>query len=333
MRRCKAYRRGACRGNKSHYCAGVHGHRGKHHCGCGVRFENYVHCRAGINLGRRGVPDEVVAAMHADYMRGMSLNAVGRKYDRHRASVRSLFKKRGYTVKPPTMKMPKHISPTGQFLPAPPLTTKEIKALIAKATKLTIPDELKVEWRKWSLERRADFIRRVKAKLGIAGMPKTPHSANVEPFDYGSERAWEICRKLNAGLGSRQWVVKMNLISEGMIWNGRLFFFCGADTGYCVGPWRPETGRPELHRVIYAHHHGVTLTPDDRIRFADGNPNNFDPANLVRMTANDVCRENQAAALAKKSRAITAVLLNRAQSKETTHDRNDTFTQLRRRQR
>ena len=60
------------------------------------------------------------------------------------------------------------------------------------------------------------------------------------------------------------------------------------------------------------------------LRFADGNTNNFDPANLVLATRNDVARENHAKGNTNKQRAITAILLGRVQNPKT----NDHLQQL-----
>jgi hypothetical protein len=182
---------------------------------------------------------------------------------------------------------------------------------------------LKFEWRRWSLERRGWFIARLRKKLGIAGAPTTPLSDNVEAFDYAHPRAHAIARKMNAGRNSRIACALIHINSQGLIYKGSLYFWAadggGGRTGaYYIGPWRPGTGRPSLHHVIWQETHGP-VPKGHVIRFVDGNLNNLDPANFALATRNDVARENQAAALARKSREITAILLNRHQTKDDSH--------------
>ena len=120
---------------------------------------------------------------------------------------------------------------------------------------------------------------------------------------------------MNAGRSSRTAAVAIRIGSQGVIYEGRLYFWsksCGP--AYFIGPWRPGTGRPPLHHVIWEQHNGP-VPAGHTVRHIDGNRNNLDPANLYLATKNDVCRENQSVALLKKSRALTALILNRSQNK------------------
>lgn len=187
---------------------------------------------------------------------------------------------------------------------------------IATATRVRVPPALKVEWRQWSLARRGEFIARIRAKLASPkDRPAFPFSANVEPFDYASEKAHAIAAQMNAGCDSRSARMKIKVCSQGVIWRGKLWFWVH-DNGYCQGPYTREHGRPVLHHVIWKETHASTVPPSHVIRFADGNPNNHAPENLVLAHRNDLARENQAAALARKSRETTALLLDLAQNKQ-----------------
>lgn len=187
-----------------------------------------------------------------------------------------------------------------------------------------MPAELKLEWRTWSLERRGWFITKLRAKLARLGDRRDlPFSSNVELFDYASPRAHEIAQRVNAGTDSRSARVKIDICSQGVIWRDRLWFW-SHKVGYQSGPWTPENGRPVLHKAIWEETHGRKVPRHHVIRFIDGNPNNLAPENLHLATRNDIARENQAAALLRKSRERTAILLNRHQTGNR-HDLSDSL--------
>lgn len=260
------------------------------------------------------VAEELVQRMHADYMKPMSLAATARLHGRCCKSLRELFERRGYALRPYAPKVQR--LPNGCFPAALPLTSEEIDELIASAKKLAIPAILRREWRSWPMDRRADFIARVRRKLNSAkDRPTTPFSSNVEPFEYASARAREIAAKLNQGLDSRHAAVKIDLCSQGVIWNERLWFWSDK-VGYVMGPWSPENGRPALHHVIWEKHNRRKIPAGHVVRFKDGNRNNHAPENLILASRNELCRENQSAALTKKSRQLTSLLLNRNQGKK-----------------
>lgn len=277
-------------------------------------------------LKQRARLDVLVQQMHAEYLAGASLAELGRRSGRSHSSVRELFVVRGLPVRPCA---PTPFDPiTGRKLAAIPLTETQIEALIGKALKIAVPLELKLEWRKWPLTRRADFIARLRARLHSPDdAPLGPYSSNVEPFDYGSPRAWEILTEANRGLSSRFWKVKFDVKSQGVIFRDRLWFW-SRKTGYQSGPWTPEHGRPVLHHLLWEEENGRPVPPASVIRFADGNPNNFTPSNLILVTRNALARENQASALFRKSRAMTALLLQRNQEKTTGHENTDTIQLL-----
>jgi hypothetical protein len=274
----------------------------------------FAAARAKSVAVKRARLDPEIYRMHADYTKGMSLAAVGRKYGRHRGSVRELFESRGLAIRPPVMKIPPKYA-NGQIIPAKLITEKELTALIAREPKLRVPVELKLEWRKWSWERRGKFIARLRAKLNSPNdRPKTPFSSNVEPFDYSSARAQSICAQMNKGTDSRNARIKLDICSQGVIYDGKLWFWCRSKRiGYQMGPWTPGEGRPCLHRVLWEKANGRKLRADEVVRFIDGNWNNLVPENLTIATRNDLARENQAAGLTRKSREVVDVLLRRSQ--------------------
>lgn len=265
--------------------------------------------------GRKRIQDSFIAEMHADYELPMSLAAVARKYNRDRRALHELFQRRGFALRPCDNGGAKDPE-TGQFIPYTPKTAAEINAIVARMTKPAIPAELRLEWRKWSIAKRGDFISRIRSRvLSDKDRPTTSFSSNVEPFDYATPRARAIAEKANKGLGSRHAVVKIDLCSQGVIYRDRLWFW-SPKTGYQIGPWTPGEGRPVLHHVIWEKTHGRKVARGCVVRFADGNPNNFEPANLTLATRNEVARENQAAALLRKSREVTSLLLKRSRGKQ-----------------
>lgn len=283
--------------------------------------------QAGVRMNESGsgvrIPDEKVAAMHADYMTGMKLVEVARKHGRTGRAISEIFRRRGLPVR--EYHGPQCHKADGTFEAAPPLTEAEIQAMIDEATDIAIPPGLRLEWRKWSLERRADFVARLRARLGQPLPDPALFSANVEFFAYGWPRAHALMDRINEVTDSRTFRVKINLKSWGVIYDD-LLWTRSPRVGFVQGPWLPDGGRPVLHQVIFRKHHGP-IPAGHVIRHADGNPFNLEPGNLVLATRNDLARENQAKALFRKSRERTALIFNRSQQD---HDPHDTFERLRR---
>lgn len=272
-----------------------------------------------ISAKRRARIDAIAHKMAEAYERlGQSLSAVAREFHTDKGTVKYALQRNGHPVR-----VVKSVQRQANGSPVrySPKTKAEIAALVSRATRLVVPPELKFEWRRWSLAQRGRFIAALRAKLQLPNeRPVTPFSANVEPFDYASAKAHDIARILNVGRDSRTARVLIHICSQGVIYQGRLYFWskhCGP--AYFIGPWRPGTGRPPLHHVIYEQEHGP-VPAGHCVRHADGNRNNFAPSNLVLATKNDVCRENQAVALLKKSRRITTLLLDRSQKKHAPHE-------------
>lgn len=247
-------------------------------------------------------PDELVKKMHDDHVNGMLLKDLERKYKKGDSAIRNAFVDRGYPVI--------NRGNSGCFQKTLVRKTKrELIELAGRQKRVCRPFEITWEWREWSMKKRMWFIRLIRNRLGDH-MPDMPFSSNVKPFDYGTPEARNIVKLLNAGLDSRHAVAALPPGSQGLIWDGKLWFWsekCGYQQG-CR--WDPVRGRPLLHRVIWEQRHGP-LPDDGVVRFLDGNPNNHDPDNLGMFTRNDLCRENQAEHLTKTSRERTDALLRR----------------------
>lgn len=269
------------------------------------------------------VPDEAVHQMHREYIdENLSMAELARRYNRSRRSISELFHRRGLPTRFDRRASAAHL-PNGCFAPYTPLTSDQIDNLIAQSTRIVVPPQLKLEWRHWSMDRRGDFITRIRTKLNSPNdRPTTPFSDNVEPFDYTSPRALQIAKELNAGTNSQTARIKINPSSQGVIWNNRLWFW-SHKVGYVSGPWTPEHGRPALHQTIWRSHHNRDIPPRHVISFADGNPNNLAPENLTLRTRDQLCRSNQAASLLRKSREQTSLIL-----KLTTNPKNDSSRTL-----
>lgn len=269
---------------------------------------------ARVAKTRRAHLDGVVAQMHAEYEAGATLNGLARKYGGTRGRIAGLFQVRGLAIRPYETTAA-HDPRTGQILPGKVHTWAEVEEIVSKETRLRVPPELKREWRKWPMEKRGQYIALVRERLQLPSRPSGPFSENVTPFDYTTAAAREIMDRKNAGLNSRDAVCKIDVCSQGVIYDGELWFW-SAKAGYQLGVrWTPEHGRPSLHHVIWEEENGPV--PDGFVvRMKDGNPNNLTTLNMWLASRDTVCRENQATALMKKSREQTAVLLSRNQRKE-----------------
>lgn len=240
------------------------------------------------------IPKQQIEAMWRDYEGGMSLSAVGRKNGRDHQSVRDLFRRRGLPVRP--NKTANHCQRVGgRFVPAPMPSAAEIDAMIRQLKRVMIPPGLKSHWRHMTFAERAKLVRKMRRRLASpVDRPRKPFSRNVEPFDYTTPRAWEIAAKANAGLNSQSWRVKIKLASQGVIYQGQLWFWTSEGPhqgGYYLGPWRPETGRPGLHRVIWEERHGA-VPEGMTVTLKDGNHNNLDPRNLVLRSREECALQN-----------------------------------------
>lgn len=259
----------------------------------------------------RRIPMDLISAMHAEYLAGATFAELERKHKRSKSTVRDLFVSRGLYVRPPAPNAWRKHRADGSWERKDPATDEEITAAIKAATKLVIPESLKLDWRHWDLARRGEFIRRLKAHLNHPrSTPSGPYSSNVQPFDYTSPAAWAMLTAANSGRGSRSWALKMDIGSEGVIYEGRLWFWNQKMNGY-MSRNHPDGGTYwlALHRHIYTTKVGPIPT-DMTVRFRDRNQNNFLPSNLYLCPKQEVCRENQHRALNRKSAERAAAILN-----------------------
>ncbi len=250
----------------------------------------------------------LLGRMHRDHLGGMKLVDLGRKYGYRDGNIAAAFRRARLKV---------IVDPrAGCFQRTLKRKTKwEIRRLAKTMTRVIVHPEIKTEWREWSWEKRRWWIDLVRSHLGPEhSRPAGPFSANVEPFDYTTKNARRVIAASNEGKSS--WVAgcKIKVGSQGVIWDGRLWFW-SAKAGYVEGvSWTPEHGRPMLHQVIWERAHGTPVPLGHVVRHIDGNPNNLAPANLVLASRNAVARENQAEALQRKSRLKTQALLGLSQA-------------------
>ena len=264
--------------------------------------------------GRRKKLDRLAAEMHAFYSRGKSLAQTGRAFGRGPTAVREMFLCRGMPLRPTPFRLPPRDPRTGHPLRQRQLSAAEIEQLIAATPRLRVPDVIRVEWRVWSLERRGDFIRRLRARLGGRNeRPSGAFSANVTPFDYGTAAAHAIVKAMNAGLDSRAARCKLDICTQGVIYRGTLWFWCHRSGAY-VSSVGGRGERVPLHHAIWSEHHGREVPRGHVLSFIDGNRNNLTAENMALRTRNDLVRANQAHALTKQSRARVELLFARSRS-------------------
>ncbi len=149
--------------------------------------------------------------------------------------------------------------------------------MIDSLTRLMIPHALAREWRQWTMDRRAFFLQQVRQKFP-SDRPATPVVDQRRGILSITRRprAWEIVERDNIGLNSQLCPDKLKLSSEGVIYNDKLWYWCGAKCGgYFAGPYKPGVGRPSLHHVIWEETHGRKVPAACTVIFLDGNPNNF----------------------------------------------------------
>lgn len=284
------------------------------------------------NYGVGGVPRAMVDEMWADFQRLGTLAAVGRRHGRSARGVAFLLAKHGLrAMGPATRRVVREKDGLNRFLPYADPTDAEILAKVATLRRVMIPPGLQAYWRRWPEAKRrwlvAAMHARVDALRPADAPPAGPPSANVEPFDYFSPRARAIAAAENGDRPSRHTRAKLKLAARGLIWQGRLFYWVRC-TGYMTG----AVPRESLHHAVWESVHGP-LPASRVIYFRDGNPNNHDPANLGVKTRNELARENQAAALLRRSRLKTAALLTRFERNNqpggTPHEHHELDGQIR----
>jgi hypothetical protein len=248
---------------------------------------------------------------HKEYREGAIIDTLAAK---HRLSTKTIslkFRELGLKVRT-----------AQEYLGLPKLTARQIDALVRKAGRVHVPARLKREWRGWPMERRRDFILRIRAKLNSPkDQATTPFSANVERFDYWSENARTIVQRMNAGRNSRNKVIALKPGSQGVIWTPaggepQIFFWVsnlpksagGIYQKGAGGTYRTAADRPLLHHLIWKEHHEREIPAGHVIRFRDGNVNNLDPENLDLQWRGDEAMENSAKHPGKRADLARAAL-------------------------
>jgi hypothetical protein len=260
---------------------------------------------------------EFVEAVHRDYVAGMTLAAAGRKYGHDRRTLRDCFARFGLKIRPLHYEIIR--GRHGQIAPVKPKTDREINELVAKAPRMAVPGPLRVEWRHWSMSRRMWLIGKLRNRFPST-RPKGAYSSNVVPFDYGTPAPREIMESMNEGTNSRTKRCQLRPISEGVIFEGRLWFWVSQHKnrgnmqgdGYFIGTWKPGRGRPCLHHELWERTHGRKVPEGYTVVHADGNKNNLEPSNLVLRSRADCARQNIVIWRMKRSREQTAALLKLA---------------------
>ncbi len=199
----------------------------------------------------------------------------------------------------------------GRFAAYTPATAEEIEQAIQSCTKLRIPDALRNDWRDWTLAQKADVVARMKAVIGWRDpRPQGEFSDGVTPWEFGTPAAHEIADLANTGKPSQQHIFQIRLRAVGVIFEGQLYHWNTGTGAYECSRALHGDQQLSLHRMIWERHYGP-VSSGQVVRHIDGNKNNFDISNLTLMDRNAVARENQAAHLLRKGRAMTDALLRR----------------------
>ena len=259
---------------------------GKKPCGC--LFGSCLKCAKTTNA--LILKPKLITAMWADYSDGMSLTGVAKKYGKHRKSLNQVFGRRGLKLRPV-----KTVPRLGFGVRIPDPAHCEIKAMIAQLKHLAVPAPMKQVWKRWSFPQRQAFIKKLRIKFPST-MPTGKFSANVTPFKYGDAHVHAIADKLNVGRTSQTKVVSLKPGSEGVIYQGVIFFWTTSTGPNSSGPtgyqaWR-FPNRKSLHRVIWEQTHGRPVPEKFTVIHSDGNKNNFTSANLKLRSKADCARQN-----------------------------------------
>lgn len=291
---------------------------------CGCLFGSCLKCATPAN--RLHWSAEEVAAMYTDYQRPMSLADVARLHNLDRRSLAEVFHRRGLALRPANP-APKF----GRFKQAPRATDAQIVKMISGLDRVKVPAALKHEWRSWPMPKRMKFLQRVRAHLKPKNdRPTTPFSGNVTPWEYGTPAAMEIARRMNAGRNSQTKVISIRASCQGVIWDGRLWFWTarfsdGDSTGYLSGS-HSRGKRLLLHHEIWKWHNQREIPPKHTVIFKDGNKNNLAPENLGLRSMADCALQNSVhnrlkadpnnrALLRAKARVVAAAQASRARSR------------------
>lgn len=270
---------------------------------CGCIAGCCLKCRPRVHKGYYTLTE--VRRFWRAYQTGLSAAAVERRFGLPIKGLKHILERRGFHVRPPKV-VPK--LGFGVRLPEP--TAAEVQAAIRKLKFVHVPPELKQHWKRGSMAWRRRLLRKIRAHLRpLTARPEKPFSENVTPWEYGTPAAMAIARRMNAGRDSQHALVSIRASSQGVIWEGQLWFWTAKQDGT---PYGYQGGHPRrlLHRVIYERAYGP-IPAQHIVSHRDGNFNNLAPENLqLRSMAQNAIRNKQAG-LAIKGEAGARVLLAR----------------------
>ncbi len=172
--------------------------------------------------------------------------------------------------------------------------------------------------------------------------PTSPLSANVKSFRFGDRLHRQVANRLNVRGHSRNARVKTHRDSRGVIWKGLPFYWSskGHYRGGSHGQRRP------LQWLVWEDATGQTIPRGHVVVFLDGNKHNFEPANLALRTKREIGvtnartghkkltqeRRSEIAGRrwARRSRALTSLLLDKFNQKDAHHENTLLLTRTRR---
>ena len=268
-----------------------------------TRFQIRQAAEAGRSCAARygKLPAAVIRSLHAEYSKGASLRSLAASIQRSDRALAGLFRRLNLEVR----SSPHSAIRTRRdgALPCRPLRSfQEIVAIADSFTSISVPAYLKRDWQALSLAQRGRILRRIRRRLKSPNdRPSGKFSANVIPFDYATPAAHEIAVRDHI-------VAPLKLCSQGAIWEDGLWFWHAGHRAYCL------TQRPlrTLHRTIWERANARSVPPRHCVCFADSNPNNVAPENLVLRRNADVLAEHSAEYVFRRSREKTELLLKRS---------------------
>lgn len=207
------------------------------------------------------------------------------------------------------------------------------------------------------VEMRAFEVRRLFLRRGLAverderslhcwprpqAQPTTPLRGEVGPVtfaDYVAARTRQATPAVQALYDAHgAYACKPKRRSVGVVWNGRAFWWS------VKGYYRNGRGgkRRPLQHLIWERHHGRAVPPGHEVFFTDRDRHNFQIENLELLSKADLHRRVHALGetrsltfeerseirgtwATKKSRNLTALLLQRAQQPKQNHDLTQTL--------
>lgn len=284
-------------------------------CRCGGEFVRRPIIPQRLRIGRGNrMADELASAMVAAYAAGKSLTEVGRIFPlrgkaRTYTSVREVLRRRGVVIRESAMSRTREKCPvTGRLLAKRRFSDDEIKELISKESRMRIPPALKWEWRIWSVERRRLVLGWLRDRFPSTRPTGTLVLEGAMFFDRCTPEAQALCDSLNVGTNSWTAVIKLDVRSEGIIFEDEFWFWL-RKTGYLrMGPWKSDATKAMLQRHLWERWNGE-LPPSHVVQHVNGNRNDFSRENLVAVHREKLLRSNQNGALNRRANGTLKTLM------------------------